>query len=163
MTVTEVIKDHDARQLQITAEFDAPAARVFELWSDPRKLERWWGPPEFPATFVEYDLRPGARAAYYMTGPDGQQFHGWWRILRVDAPDGLEFEDGFADETGQPNEALPTTTAVVTLAARPSSGTRMVIRTTFSSAEAMEQVLAMGAEEGMTLAMNQMDEILREG
>ena len=43
MTVTNVDKDLDARTLTITAEFDAPLERVWELWADPRKLERWWG------------------------------------------------------------------------------------------------------------------------
>ena len=56
MPVTDVNKDLDALTLTITAEFDAGAERVWEMWSDPRQLERWWGPPNFPATFVEHDL-----------------------------------------------------------------------------------------------------------
>ena len=37
--------------LTITAEFNAPVTRVWELWENPRLLERWWGPPTYPATF----------------------------------------------------------------------------------------------------------------
>ena len=79
MPVTDVKKDLDALTMTITAEFDAGAERVWELWSDPRQLERWWGPPSYPATFVEHDLSPGGRSAYFMTGPDGKKHHGWWR------------------------------------------------------------------------------------
>ncbi len=50
MTVTTVDTDLDARTLTLVAEFDAPVERVWELWADPRKLERWWGPPGYPAT-----------------------------------------------------------------------------------------------------------------
>ena len=59
MTVTAVDKDPTTRTMRITAEFDAPVERVWQLWSDPRLLERWWGPPTYPATFDEHDLTPG--------------------------------------------------------------------------------------------------------
>ena len=49
-----------------------PIARVWALWADPRKLERWWGPPTFPATVLEHDLRPGGKVSYYMTSPEGE-------------------------------------------------------------------------------------------
>jgi uncharacterized protein YndB with AHSA1/START domain len=50
MTVISVVEDADARTLTITARFDAPIGRVWQVWSDPRQLERWWGPPMYPAT-----------------------------------------------------------------------------------------------------------------
>ena len=45
MSVTDVDKNIDALTMTITAEFDADAERLWELWADPRQLERWWGPP----------------------------------------------------------------------------------------------------------------------
>jgi dihydrofolate reductase len=68
MSVTSIDADHDNLTLTVIADFDAPIDRVWELWSDPRKLERWWGPPGYPATFVEHDLRPGGEAAYLQMG-----------------------------------------------------------------------------------------------
>ena len=44
MTVTAVRKDLDALTLILTAEFEASPERVWDLWADPRQLERWWGP-----------------------------------------------------------------------------------------------------------------------
>lgn len=162
MTVTNVHKDAERLTLSITAEFDAPVSRVWELWEDPRQLERWWGPPTYPATFVEHDLTPGGTVTYYMTGPDGDQPHGWWRIVEVEAPHRLVFEDGFADDAGNPLNEMPTISMRVTIEAIASGRTRMVIEDRFDSVEAMEQLVAMGMEEGMTLALGQIDDLLAE-
>ena len=160
MSVTDVSKDTVAGTMTVTAEYDAPMERVWQLWADPRLLERWWGPPTYPATFADHDLSPGGHVSYYMTGPEGDKPHGWWRVTAVDAPRRLEFEDGFADDSGAPDPKMPSMTMVVTLDDRPGGGTRMVIVTTFPSAEAMEQLIGMGMEEGMTAAMGQIDGLL---
>lgn len=60
MSVTSVAKDLDNLTLTLVADFDAPAERVWQLWDDPRKLERWWGPPTHPATVERHDLAPAA-------------------------------------------------------------------------------------------------------
>ena len=160
MTVTNVHKDPGALTMTITAAFDAPVDRVWKMWEDPRQLERWWGPPTYPATFVDHDFTPGGMASYYMTGPEGDQPRGWWRVLVIEAPYHLEFEDGFADEAGTPNPDMPTTITRVDLAEQADGSTRMAIGTTFSSLEAMDQMVAMGMEEGMTLAVGQIDDLL---
>jgi uncharacterized protein YndB with AHSA1/START domain len=157
MTVTQVDKDPQALTMTMTAEFDQPVEHAWQLFADARRLERWWGPPTWPATFTEHELTPGAVSEYYMTGPDGERAGGWWRIRSVDAPRALEFDDGF----GSPgDETMPVMIMRVTLSEREGGGTRLVLETTYPSAEAMEQVLSMGMEEGLTLAMGQMDAIL---
>lgn len=161
MTVTNVHKDPVALTMTITAEFSAPIERTWQLWADPRLLERWWGPPTYPATVVHHDLTPGGRVRYLMTGPEGDQHHGWWRVIKVAAPRHLEFEDGFADEHGHPNADLPTTTTRVTLEVI-DTGTSMTILSRFPSLEQMEQLIAMGMEEGMKAAMGQMDALIAE-
>jgi uncharacterized protein YndB with AHSA1/START domain len=159
MPVTDVSKDLDALTMTITAEFDAGAERVWEMWSDPRQLERWWGPPTYPATFVDHDLSPGGRAAYFMTSPEGQKYHGWWRVQEVEPPSRLRFEDGFADEEGKPNEELPTMIQTVTLA-EADGATTVSIESRFASREGMEQGIAMGMEEGTAEALGQIDALL---
>lgn len=71
MPVTGVTMDPAARTMTLTAEWDAPPERAWRLWADPRRLERWWGPPDHPATVTEHDLRPGGRVAYVVTAPGG--------------------------------------------------------------------------------------------
>lgn len=159
MSVTHVEKDLEACTMTMTVLVDAPVERVWQVWADPRLLEKWWGPPSYPATFVEYDLTPGRRMRYFMTSPEGEQFHGWWRILAVDAPQSLELEDGFADNAGNPNPDLPVTVMRMTLEAD-GEGTRMVLRSQFASRAGMEQIIEMGVEEGMTHAVNQIDALV---
>jgi uncharacterized protein YndB with AHSA1/START domain len=159
MTVTSVDKDFDNLTLTLIAEFDAPIERVWELWADPRQLERWWGPPGFPATFDQHDLTPGGEARYSMIGPEGQASAGWWRVTAVDPPRSLEFIDGWAGDDGKPNPDAPTTTVVIQLAAV-GSGTRMEIRSTFDSREYMERVIEMGLAEGLQASVGQMDALL---
>jgi uncharacterized protein YndB with AHSA1/START domain len=159
VTVTSVHKDTEALTMTITAEYSSPVDRVWQLWADPRLLEKWWGPPTYPATFEEHDLSPGGTVTYYMTGPEGDQPRGWWRVTSVDAPNRLEFQDGFSDDDGNPNPEFPTMTMVVTLTPT-AAGSRMKIETTFESAEGMEQILAMGMEEGMKEAVGQIDDLL---
>ena len=162
MTVTAVRKDASALTMAIDAEFDASPERVWQLWADPRQLERWWGPPMYPATFTAHDLALGSRVEYHMTGPEGDQPRGYWEILEVDPPRSLVFRDGFANADGSPNDELPMMTARVAISDLGSGRTRMSVESTFPDAAAMEQVLAMGAEEGMTQALGQIDAILAE-
>lgn len=162
MTVVETSQDPQALTFTLVADLAAPPARAWQLWSDPRQLERWWGPPTWPATFSEHDLRPGGRASYSMTGPDGEKAHGWWRITAVDAPRSIELEDGFGDDSGAPDDSLPVTEMRVELTEAPG-GTRMTVVSRFATAEQMEQLVAMGMAEGMTLAAGQMDAVLAEG
>ena len=160
MTVTSVTRDTDARTMTITSRFDAPIDHVWQVWSDPRRLERWWGPPTYPATVTEHDLTPGGSVAYAMTGPEGDRHHGWWRVRVVDPPRTLEFEDGFADADGNPTPGAPTAEIRVELSEAAGGGTLMVITTAFATVEAMEQMLAGGMEEGMVSAAGQIDALL---
>jgi uncharacterized protein YndB with AHSA1/START domain len=163
MTVTNVSKDLERLTMTVTAEFEAPISRLWQVWDDPRQLERWWGPPEYPATFGDHDLRPGGTVTYFMTGPDGEKYHGWWRITAMSAPERLEFVDGFADDTGAPNPDMPETLAAVTLTEMAPGRTRMTIESTFPSLEVMEQMAEMGMEEGIRAAVGQIEEILLAG
>jgi uncharacterized protein YndB with AHSA1/START domain len=162
MTVTAVRKDPQTLTMTLEAEFDASPERVWQLWADPRQLERWWGPPTYPATFTRHDLAPGSRVEYHMTGPEGDQPRGYWEVLEVDAPRRLVFRDGFANADGTPNTDLPMFTGRVRIEEVGHGRTRMSIESVFPSTEAMEQVLAMGMEEGLTQAVGQIDAILAE-
>lgn len=159
MPVVESYRDVEALTLTIVAEFDAPVERVWGVWEDPRRLERWWGPPGWPATFDRHEFVAGGRSEYYMTGPEGQKSRGWWRIIAIDPPRRLEFEDGFADDDGRPLDEGRAVRAVVTLEPR-GAGTRMTMVSTFADTAYMERVLAMGVEEGVRLAMGQIDGLL---
>src|SRR5215510_12758005 len=133
MTVWNVDKNAEARTMVITAEFKASITKVWQLWADPRLLERWWGPPGFPATFEHHDLTPGGTITYSMSDADG----------------GARFDDD-----GTPSDGNSMTRMEIDLEAV-GDATRMILTTHFDSLEGMEQAIAMGVVEGMKACMSQ--------
>ena len=162
MTVTAVRKDPDALTLTLTAEFDASPERVWDLWADPRKLERWWGPPTYPATFTAHDLAPGGHVEYHMTGPSGDQPHGFWDIVEADPP------SGSSSSTASPTRtARRTTTSRGTPSSRRSNRSTQGVpgcpsRAAFRAWKRWSSSSAMGMVEGLTEAVGQIDAILAE-
>ena len=159
MPIVRVDKDLDQHTMTVIADYAAPVERVWQLYADPRQLERFWGPPTWPATVVDHDLSPGGRVTYFMTGPEGEKSAGYWDVLDVEAPHRFTVIDGFADDTGQPNPEMPTTRIEFQFTER-TGGTTMTVVSTFASSDAMAQVLDMGMEEGMRQAMGQIDGVL---
>jgi uncharacterized protein YndB with AHSA1/START domain len=155
-----VISTHkDAENLTLTVEFDAPPEHVWDVWEDPRKLERWWGSPTFPATFTQHDFVIGGESRYLMTGPQGETSRGWWRIDAIDRPCRLDFANGQAGDDGEPVPGVEPTSAHVILEAV-GGGTRMTAVTHFIDVGQMEMFLGMGMPEGMALAIGQIDGLL---
>jgi uncharacterized protein YndB with AHSA1/START domain len=159
MSITSVEKDYDTLTITLIADFDAPTERVWQLWSDPRQLEGWWGPPTYPATVEQHELTPGGTVTYYMTSPEGDKYRGWWRIASVNAPLSLEFTDGFADDEGNPMPDMPVTATIVQLSEH-DGGTRMQLRSHCDSRAHMDKLIEMGMIEGLTEAVGQMDALL---
>lgn len=159
MPVTDISHDLDALTLTITAQFAAPVQRIWDIYADPRQLEKVWGPTEYPATVVDHDLTPGGRVTYYMTGPEGDRHFGYWNVLEVDEPRSFTYEDGFAHEDFSPDPQLPASRCVSTFTAH-ERGTRAVYTTSYSRREELQTVLDMGVEEGSRSAIDQIDELV---
>ena len=160
MPVTDVTDDAEALTMTLTAEFDAPLSRVWQLYADPRQLERWWNPPGYPLTIVDHDLSVGGFVRAFVISPEGGKVNAYWRITAVDAPRSMAWEDGFLDDQGQPNPDITPTSMRLALSERAGGGTVMTIVTTFVSAESMDWYLVQGMEEGMSLAVGQCDALL---
>ncbi|HWE58654.1 MAG TPA: SRPBCC domain-containing protein [Solirubrobacteraceae bacterium] len=161
MTVISSNTNAEQLTLDLVAEFDAAPEQVWDVWQNPRKLERWWGPPGYPATFTRHEFAVGGQSRYHMTGPEGEKHFGWWRIEALEDPRRLEFANGFAGDDGEPVPGLPPAGGIVELEAA-GGGTRMLVRTQFVDVEQMERMLAMGMQEGMGMAVGQIDGLLRE-
>jgi len=160
MPVISSEQDPEELRLVVVSEFDAPVARVWELWADARKLERWWGPPGFPATFVRHDFAVPGRSRYYMTSPEGERNHARWDFIAIAAPSSLEVENGFADAGGERVTDFVATNRFVVAIEPAGSGSRMTVDTVFQSTAHMEQMLGLGMEEGFLAALGQIDGIL---
>ena len=161
MPVTSVDKDLDQLTLTIVAEFTVPVRRLRDAYVDPRQLEKFWGPPTWPATFTRHDVFPGGRTDYYMTGPDGSRARGYWEFLAVDEGRSFEVLDGFTRDDGAPDTDLPTTRMVFSFEAT-EAGSRLTTTSHFGSLSELEQLIAMGMEEGTREAMGQIDAVVAD-
>lgn len=159
MPVTDVTTDPEALTLTLTADFAAPVERLWAAFTDPRQLELFWGPPGWPATFTEFEFAVGGTAQYFMTSPKGEKSRGRWEFLAIDGPRTFEVLDQFADEQGDPVDDFPASRMVFSFEST-ATGSRMVNVSHLNSVEALEQIVAMGAIEGATMAMNQLDRVL---
>jgi uncharacterized protein YndB with AHSA1/START domain len=161
MPITSVSKDPAALTLTVVAEFPVPVQRLWDAYADPRELERFWGPPTYPARFTRHDMFPGGRSEYAMTGPDGDVSRGYWEFLSVQPGESFEVRDGFAGPDGTANPEMPSMRMVFTFTAT-DTGSRVTSTTWFNSVEELDQLLAMGMEQGMREAMAQMDGALAD-
>jgi uncharacterized protein YndB with AHSA1/START domain len=159
MTVISSTTDPVALSLTVVAQLSASPEQVWALWENPRQLERWWGPPMFPATFTRHDFKVGGESRYFMTGPQGEKPRGWWRMYTIDQPRRLEFANGLAGDDGEPVPGVEPMAAHVTFEAI-DGGTRMTTESKFVDEAQMEKMLAMGMAEGMSQAVNQIDDLL---
>jgi len=161
MPITSVEKDLDQLTITITADFTVPVRRLWDAYIDPRQVERFWGPPTYPATFLRHDAAAGGRSVYKMTGPEGDEHYGRWDWTSVDAPRTFEVDDTFADENGEINTELPSTRMVFVFE-ETANGSRLTTTSHFDSLEQLEQLLEMGMLDGTKEAMTQIDDVLAD-
>lgn len=161
MPITAVTTDPEALTLTVVADFTVPVRRLWDAYMDARQIEKFWGPPTYPAVFTRHDCYPGGLTQYCMTGPDGDRSCGYWEWLAVDEPRSFEVRDGFANDDGTPNTGLPNMRMVMDFA-ETALGSRLTSTTYFNSLEELEQLKGMGMEEGLRLAMGQIDAIVED-
>lgn len=161
MPITSVLKDPQALTMTVVADFAASLERLWNAYADPRQIEKFWGPPTYPATFTRHDMFVGGRSAYTMVGPDGDVSRGYWEFLDVKEPHSFEVRDGFALPDGTPNVEMPWMRMTFSFEAA-EQGSRLTTTTYFNALEELEQLIEMGMEEGMSQAMGQIDAVLAD-
>lgn len=114
--------------------FEAPRELVFDVWTDPQHVARWWGPDGFTNTVQEMDVRPGGSWRFVMHGPDGVDYPNLIRFLEVSRPSRLVYDHMGANPDDSPFRGE------VTLYAEGPKQTRVVMRTLFPSADVREFV-----------------------
>lgn len=101
-TETDSRIESTAQELVITRVFDAPRDLVFEAWTEPERLMRWWGPSGFTTPSVTVDLRVGGILHYCMRSPEGQDYWGIGVYREIVLPERIVYTDSFADAQGDP-------------------------------------------------------------
>lgn len=149
------------REIVITRVFDAPRDRVWQAWTDPQHVERWWGPRGFTARVPELDLRPGGRWRYVMIGPDGTEYpvKGVFREVvpgeRIVTSD--EFDEGFQHPVATD---LPSGIVVTSLFEDLGGRTRLTLRIAHATPDDRRKHEDMGVIPGWSSSLDCLDEHL---
>jgi uncharacterized protein YndB with AHSA1/START domain len=86
-----------SNELKIVRVFDAPVAAVWDAWTDPEQVAKWWGPRGFTITTHSKDLRPGGHWIYTMHGPDGTDYPNTTHYFEVKEREALVYDHGASE------------------------------------------------------------------
>ena len=142
------------RELVVTRTFNGPAHLVFDAWTKPELLRRWWIPKSCGASFVscEADVRTGGTYRFVFSHPAADQpmsFFG--RYLEVRPPSRLVWTNEEGEEEG----------SVTTVTFEPRGGeTHVVMHDLYPSKKALDDALATGSTNGSEEQFGQLDEVL---
>ncbi|SEM71934.1 SRPBCC family protein [Lihuaxuella thermophila] len=141
------------RELLVSRVFHAPRKLVFQAWTDPVHLPKWWGPKGFTITVQEIDVRPGGVWRYIMHGPDGTEYVNRIDFIEIVSPERLVYSHG----GGEDEEPFRVT---VTFAEQ-GNKTELTMRMLFKSADELNKVVKeYGAVEGAKSTLDRLEEQL---
>jgi uncharacterized protein YndB with AHSA1/START domain len=160
------VKEHE---LFIERIFDAQRELLWQAWTEPERLMRWWGPKGFTMSVAKMDFRPGGVFHYGMRSPNGHAMWGKFVYYEIVAPERIVFINSFSDEEGKltrnpmsptwPLEILNTLTlseyegkTKLTIRGGPHSATEAELKT-FDDAQA-------GMQQGVTGTFDQLVDYL---
>ena len=143
------------RELVITRLFAAPRELVFEAWTDPNHVARWWGPRGFTITTHEMEVWPGGVWRFIMHGPDDVDYDNKIVYTEIVEPERLVYTHG-SGEAGEPWQFQVT----VTFAGQ-GNQTQLTMRMLFASAaDRAKAVEEFGAIEGANQTLDRLEEHL---
>jgi|SoiMetStandDraft_2_1073263.scaffolds.fasta_scaffold07694_5 uncharacterized protein YndB with AHSA1/START domain len=103
MTDDKALKSGKKRDLVFTRVFDAPVERVWQAWTDPEQVMRWWGPNGFSCPVAKMDFREGGTSLVCMRAPKefgGQDMYNTWTYTKIVPMREIEYLLHFADKDG---------------------------------------------------------------
>lgn len=97
---TATLEPTTQQDLHIVRDFNAPRQLVWDAWTKPEHMMKWWGPKNFTAPVAKIDLRVGGKYHNCMRGPDGKDYWGTGTYKEITPIERLVYTDSFADAEG---------------------------------------------------------------
>lgn len=155
------VKNAGTKSIKVTKEIDAPVEQVWDAWTSAAQLDKWWAPKPWNAVTKDLDFREGGSWLYYMAGPKGEKQWSRSDYKEIEAPHRFTATDAFTDEKGKRNPDMPSIHWEVRFFEK---GNAMTVEADlhFNSKEEMDKILKMGFEEGFSMGLDQLEELLSE-
>jgi len=151
----------EEQEFVVERQFAAPRTLMFQVFTQPEHIKRWWAPQPYTVPVCTIDLRPGGIWHYSMRSPEGQDH--WARSVykEIVSPEKLVYTSTFADEHANPVEGMPEhlTTMLFT---EEAGKTRVSAHIQFASADALKVALDMGMQQGMNMTWDYLVEYVQE-
>ncbi|MFC6763855.1 SRPBCC family protein [Natrinema soli] len=152
-TTDEAAIETSERTMIVSRQFDAPRERVFDAWTDPDQVDRWWGPDGFSTTTDEMDVTPGGVWVFEMVGPEGETFPNRIAYDEVERPESLAYTQGSPDDPEQFE-------VTVTFEEEAEDETELAMKMRFPSAADLDDALEFGADDGAEQTLGRLAEHL---
>lgn len=160
--MTDLTVHSAGKRMTITRGFQAPKPLVWDAFTNPDQLVKWWGPKGFTTTVTRMDVRPGGIWHYCMSSPEWGDSWGLATYSEVSPPDRIVYEDAFSNAEETVNPDLPV--SVISIDFTEVGGrTTLTIVTEYSTEEDLRKVVEMGVVEGMSSQFERLDELLAAG
>ncbi len=149
----------DDNTVHVEREFAAHLDIVWDAWTNPEILDQWWAPKPYKAVTQSMDFREGGTWLYYMISPENQKHYCKNDYIKIDPKKTYSGLDAFCNEHGIVIEAMPRTQWTNTFTEQ-SDSTLVKIVAIYESLADLEKIIAMGFKEGLTMALENLDEVL---
>lgn len=157
----DFIVNKENKTVNVTREFAAQLPLVWDAWTKPEILDLWWAPKPYQTKTKSMDFREGGSWFYAMISPEGQTH--WCRndYKKIDVLKAFSGLDAFCDENGVINTDFPRTIWNNTFTENEET-TTVTIVAQYEKLADLEQIIAMGFQEGFSMALGNLDDYLNE-
>ncbi len=155
----DFLVDKETNTITVRREFRANRQLVWDCHTKSELLDQWWAPKPFTNTTKSMDFSAGGRWFYFMSDPNGARHYCCMDYLKIDAIESYHALDGFCDENGVLNEAMPRSTWNASFH---DNGENTLVETIleYNSLADLEAVVQMGFKEGLSAGFDQLDDFL---
>ncbi|HLJ83041.1 MAG TPA: SRPBCC domain-containing protein [Candidatus Eremiobacteraceae bacterium] len=150
------VPNSSIEEVVVERTFDASRERVFKAWTDPKLVQRWWGPHDFTNPVCEIDARPGGAIRVHMQGPDGTIYPMTGIYKEVVEPERIVFTTTPLDDKGKPLFEVLTTVTFVERAGK----THVSVHNRVLSATAGADMYLQGMEAGWSQSLDRLGEVV---
>lgn len=154
---TASVQSSGEREIVVKRAFDAPAEAVFDAWTQPAQIAKWWSDETMPLRECLFELRPGGTWRLSMESPDGESLIWSGEVREVERPRRLVRTEVF--------ERFPELVALQTLTLDEDDRgvTRMELRIAHPSESVRDAHLRSGMEAGLQRSFDRMEHLVTQG
>ena len=157
--MNKIVFESKGSQLTVTRTFAANIDLVWRAWTEADLLDQWWAPRPWKSRTKHMAFEENGTRLYAMCGPNGEEHWGITTYRTIEEHSHFSGEDAFCDSNGAVNEAMPVATFENHFHPTLDSTTVTVV-TQYASEEHLRQVIQMGMKEGLSMAFENLDEVL---